>query len=386
MCVRDCRLCLQGALVRATNAIQACAIALSQLRARRVTLLAANRKLHHRHREASTSLLSIARTAALQPPSARGCHALPPRPPRRVYAPLALADVLPSTLPETPRNALAAAVAANSAAGATPPSPTLSDADLLGISECDTVFVAAEIGSSRLMEERLLAARRAAADRAGVVPEAVRWVMQSPHTTPDGAVSYTSKVTTQRCLASMYATYFISVLEEALLAEVLPPGKCRAHEATTHSHIGTVDALDTALHGAHNVSASDLQLRCGVDGSVPVAIAVPHLVSAICRRTRAFLPRPLWLQACGLYTHFMAGLTKGRPLGAGACPHADRAADGSKIHDVNTCPRCCVFAHIFETLRAEIVLAVEVRRCRLSAALPKLDCAPLCWMQRPRSA
>lgn len=122
-----------------------------------------------------------------------------------------------------------------------------------------------------------------------------------------------------------------------------------------------VAAVDTALHGVKGLEAADLQLRCGVDSSAPVATVVPHLVRSMCRRARGKLPRPLWNQACAMFMHFMADLTRNVALDA-ACPHRDQIASLEGVHTVNRCPRCCTFAHIFKALRAEMIAAAEVCR------------------------
>lgn len=132
-----------------------------------------------------------------------------------------------------------------------------------------------------------------------------------------------------------------------------------AHEGLHHGDM--VAALGTALHGATNLATSQMHLRCGLDGRAPVATAVPHAVATLCRRLRRCLPRQMWLRGCGLFVRFiMAGLTRHKPLTAGACPHKKLRLGGTDFHAVNTCVRCSGMAHIFAALREEIKDAVEV--------------------------
>lgn len=120
---------------------------------------------------------------------------------------------------------------------------------------------------------------------------------------------------------------------------------------------------------------TQMVLRHGVAGRSPLGPAVRLAVQAICRAGRRNLPRPLWLRGCDLFVQFMAGVTQYKPLAAGACPHRVVLPDGTEVHTVNACPRCCVFGHVFETLREEIKAAVAVRPYLFPQRVPPREVA-----------
>eukprot|EP00892_Ulva_mutabilis_P011413 jgi/Ulvmu1/8644/UM046_0049.1 len=239
-----------------------------------------------------------------------------------------------------------------------------------------------EVGGGAQLAQRLTArlhdCRLRVARSAGVQPHAVRWVLQSPHAAEDGqALSFTSALVSPQCMASFYACHFGGLLEEAMLAEApLHVGESMENEraapacsqgrqgggptasAMHDSHASaavTVKALDTALSGVEGAPACLLLMTCGLDSCAPVATAVPSFIRRICHAYRLLLPRSQWMRACSAYMRFMAAQTQHTSLQHAACQHWAIHAGSGQAHDVATCPRCCVLAHIFATLREEVL-------------------------------
>lgn len=146
----------------------------------------------------------------------------------------------------------------------------------------------------------------------------------------------------------------------ALESEPGAPAQPSRSGAPGHHHTSSIAVLDNVLHGTDDLDASPLNLRCALSGRARVATAVPHIIASICRRMRNFLPRPMWLQACGSFVSYMDGILEHEPLATSACPHTKKRPDGSVKHSVMLCPRCCVFGHMLGTLRHEIAAALQV--------------------------
>lgn len=240
---------VQDALDNADAAVGACQRSCNKAKARRVVLLATSRALNVRYMQASAALLSCLRDAAPRPcglepkrsptapPVAPTAHlqrhgrAAPTPPPQRFLAPLHLSVLSPASPPDSPEHGTPPPLRVHESASAYFPDDPDADPDVPL-----QPFEVPDIGGSAAMAARLRAARRAAADGAGVAPEAVRWVLQSPHIAPDGtAVSFTSDTVTAGCVVSMYVCFFISLLEEALLAAALRSVK---HGADTGDAVG----------------------------------------------------------------------------------------------------------------------------------------------------
>eukprot|EP00892_Ulva_mutabilis_P001433 jgi/Ulvmu1/11290/UM074_0005.1 len=292
--------------------------------------------------------------------------------PVTVHVPLAMSDMLPE--PEAPGGVYAGVPISDVATG--------SEATAMSTGTRFTAMhadAAVDIFKARQMTVQLQDARRGAAAAAGVRPAGVRWVLQSPHEAAGGErLSFTSANDSHSCVASLYACHFTSLLEKAMLAAVLDLQEAAEDSGDVRGDLGCcagadgvlgggkgdpvsmLAALDTALTGAFDLESSELHVTCEVRDSVPVASAVPHAVTTVLRRYREFLPRPVWLRACDLYVQFMVGLTARKPLAVSPCPYGVMK-DGVKVHTVNTCPRCCVFGLMFNTIRDTVSAAAEGR-------------------------
>lgn len=238
----------QDELQRSTDAVDSCRAACAQARARRVVLLKANRDLNHRRQDAAEDLLHLAR--ARPSPATRsgtagnsGTSKTSPQP-ERVDAPLSTAAIVPraakydlgdsqedsGTQAFTYRdgsvkehgghltNSVGVAWGEVSSASKTASLPT-EQSMLDHIHEATAVPAAPH---AQEITKQLRAARHSAAEAAGVPAACVRWVLQGPHAAPNGAaISFSSEIASPQCMASLYAVFFTSLLEEPMLAAAL---------------------------------------------------------------------------------------------------------------------------------------------------------------------
>lgn len=170
------------------------------------------------------------------------------KPSTTMTAPLFAADILPARRPPPISSPGASA---GDAPAAAPPLPyTYMATGVLGMHAGGAAVE--ELAMAREMTAMVQAARTRVASAAGVRPEGVRWFLQGPHLAAGGErLSFSSAISSRRCMASMYANHFTSLLEKAMLGAVavVSPGctggTCAALSptplvATTPSHVPPV--------------------------------------------------------------------------------------------------------------------------------------------------